>query len=170
MSAHAARPRHAHARVVDLLIERGAARASNTWPTTGPHGVARAKAVLLATGGAGQVYRETTNPPVATGDGIAMAYRGGARVADLEFVQFHPTALMRAGRAAVPAVGGAARRRRAAAERAGRAVHDALRSRRATWRRAIACRAAIVARRSGPGAVYLSMEHLDPAFVHAGFR
>ncbi len=53
----------------------------------------RARAVILASGGAGQVFQHTTNPHVATGDGMAMAYAAGAELADMEFVQFHPTAL-----------------------------------------------------------------------------
>jgi L-aspartate oxidase len=55
--------------------------------------VVRARAVLVASGGAGQVYAETTNPAVATGDGIALAAEAGAELADMEFYQFHPTAL-----------------------------------------------------------------------------
>ncbi|WP_066377270.1 MULTISPECIES: L-aspartate oxidase [unclassified Anabaena] len=58
----------------------------------------RAKAVILATGGGGQVFAQTTNPAVSTGDGVAIAWRAGAILRDLEFVQFHPTALTKPGR------------------------------------------------------------------------
>lgn len=57
----------------------------------------KASAVILATGGGGQVFAQTTNPAVSTGDGVAIAWRSGAIVRDLEFVQFHPTALTKAG-------------------------------------------------------------------------
>jgi L-aspartate oxidase len=58
----------------------------------------RARAVILATGGGGQVFAQTTNPAVSTGDGVAIAWRAGAILRDLEFVQFHPTALTKPGR------------------------------------------------------------------------
>ncbi len=63
-------------------------------------GAVRARAIVLATGGIGQVYAATTNPPVSTGDGVAAALRAGAVVRDLEFVQFHPTVLWLGGSAA----------------------------------------------------------------------
>jgi L-aspartate oxidase len=62
-------------------------------------GAILARGVVLATGGLGQIFASTTNPPVSTGDGVALALRAGAEVADLEFVQFHPTALWVGGAA-----------------------------------------------------------------------
>jgi L-aspartate oxidase len=77
----------------DLTIENSRACGISLLNDKGEHLHITASAVLLATGGLGQLYRNTTNPAVATGDGVAMAFRAGAVVSDMEFIQFHPTAL-----------------------------------------------------------------------------
>ncbi|WP_202865221.1 L-aspartate oxidase [Janibacter hoylei] len=87
-----------HALVVDLLTSDEGVVCGATVHVIGEGevdgiGAAHARAVVLATGGLGQIYSATTNPPVATGDGMAAALRAGAALADLEFVQFHPTVM-----------------------------------------------------------------------------
>jgi L-aspartate oxidase len=87
-----------HALVLDALKDKGGAVCGVTLHVIGAGsrdgvGQARARAVVLATGGLGQVFAQTTNPSVSTGDGVALALRAGAAVADVEFIQFHPTVL-----------------------------------------------------------------------------
>ena len=77
----------------ELLIDDGDVVGIRVLDQAGQLHEIYASAVLLATGGLGHVYSNTTNPAVATGDGVAMAYRAGAQISDMEFVQFHPTAL-----------------------------------------------------------------------------
>ena len=79
--------------ITELMVEDGRVCGAVLLDHKGRRTMARARAVLLASGGAGQVYSDTTNPVVATGDGIAAAARAGAELADMEFYQFHPTAL-----------------------------------------------------------------------------
>jgi L-aspartate oxidase len=79
---------------VDLVVEEGRCCGAVVLDeNSGERFILSTKAVVLSTGGAGQIYARTTNPPNATGDGMAMAFRAGAQLQDMEFVQFHPTAL-----------------------------------------------------------------------------
>jgi L-aspartate oxidase len=79
-------------RVLDLIVSNGICRGIRATRAGVPIEII-ADATVLATGGCGQVYKYTTNPQVATGDGYAIAHRAGVKLADMEFVQFHPTAL-----------------------------------------------------------------------------
>jgi len=79
--------------VIDLVTQDGECCGAIVQKPDGQRAFVRANATVLCSGGAGQLYRYTTNPEVATTDGIAMAYRAGANIQDIEFVQFHPTAL-----------------------------------------------------------------------------
>ena len=126
-----------------------------------------AMVTILASGGAGQVYGRTTNPPVATGDGVAMAYRAGAAIRDLEFVQFHPTGLALPGQEPVQLItealrGEGAYLRNAAGERFMTKYDE---------RAELASRDVVVRgmvgemRAEGAECVYLDATHLDAAWL-----
>jgi len=82
---------------LDLLTHEGACVGAMVWRPGVGRVLIWARQVILAAGGCGMAYRETTNPPVATGDGMAAAWRAGAQLRDMEFMQFHPTVLYVAG-------------------------------------------------------------------------
>src|SRR5690606_23943860 len=82
---------------IDLLSSNGHCMGALCWSAGAGIQAIWARQTVLASGGCGQLYRETTNPSVATGDGMAMAYRAGAVLQDMEFIQFHPTVLYAAG-------------------------------------------------------------------------
>lgn len=78
---------------IDLITQHGECIGALVQKPDGQRLIVRGKATILCSGGAGQLYRYTTNPDIATGDGIAMAYRAGAVIRDAEYIQFHPTSL-----------------------------------------------------------------------------
>lgn len=157
--------------VTGILVEEGHAVGIVAADLRGEETKAiRGRNVVLATGGAGQLFRHTTNPPVATGDGVALAYRAGAEVESLEFYQFHPTALYYPGAPpfliseAVRGEGGVLRNQ--AGERFMIGQHPAAElAPRDIVARAIACEM----RRSNRPHVWLDVTHLPPETVRLRF-
>ena len=157
-----------HARVVSLIVENGRCEGA-TCVDGGREVAVRAQVTLLATGGSGHVFSETTNPPVATGDGIAIAWRAGAAVADMEFVQFHPTALKVAGQPRFllsEALRGEGARLINAHGEPFMTRYDAAGD--LAPRDRVARGIVREAQRTSAD-VYLSLDRLDPAFVHRRF-
>src|SRR5687768_4780838 len=161
-------------RVVDAalatgLVVNGGSCAGATFAAGDGQGTATAARTLLATGGGGQIFRETTDPAIATGDGIAIAALAGARVADLEFVQFHPTVLSVEGAPRFllsEALRGEGAR---LINQAGEAFVQRYEPAGDLASRDLVSRAIVreVERTGAP--VYLTMAHLDPGFVRQRF-
>jgi L-aspartate oxidase len=153
----------------ELLVRDGVCSGARFTADRSDGGTIAASRTLLATGGAGQVFRETTNPPVATGDGIAMASEAGARIADLEFVQFHPTVLNVPGSPRFllsEALRGEGAR---LINHAGERFMTRYESAGDLASRDLVSRAMVREMERTQAPVYLSLAHLDSAFVHARF-
>lgn len=159
-----------HTFAIDLLTFQGRCCGAIVWNEEHGKTLIWAKQTILASGGAGQVYRETTNPEVATGDGLAMAWRAGLELQDLEFVQFHPTVLYIAGSArhliteAVRGEGGHL------VDRDGYRFMFDYDPRGELAPRDVVTRAIVeqMAKTHHPS-VYLDLSHLDPDFVRTRF-
>ena len=121
-----------------------------------------AKQTILATGGAGQLYRETTNPKIATADGQAMAWRAGAALQDMEMMQFHPTTLYVAGSSRALITEAVRGEGAYLVDREGPSLHARLPSHAPSWRRATSSAGAIVQqiRKTNFTHVYLDVRHL----------
>jgi L-aspartate oxidase len=159
------------AAVTDLLVQNGEVRGISAHDgTTGATVLVQARGVLVATGGLGRAFANTTNPDVATGDGVACAFRAGAEIGDIEFVQFHPTALY------IPSAprfllsealrGEGATLRNAAGERFMHRYHPL----EELAPRDVVSRAIVMELRgSGDPCVFLDLTHLPPGFVRERF-
>ncbi len=155
---------------VDLLTHDGQCAGALVYRPRRDKLLVWAKQTVLASGGCAMVYRETTNPPVATGDGIAAAYRAGAELRDMEFMQFHPTVLYVAGSSrsliseAVRGEGAYLR------DKDGRRFMPDEDPRAELAPRDVVARAIVrTMDRTQHGCVYLDLSHLDPAMVRQRF-
>ncbi len=161
-----------HRQAIQLIVEDDVCVGARFMADAGSSpivGDVRARAVLLATGGAGQVFSDTTNPAIATGDGVCLAWHAGARVADMEFVQFHPTALDVPGTARAllsEALRGEGARLINAAGESFTSRYDPAGDLAPRDRVA---RAIVHERRRTGEPVFLSLQHLDAASMHARF-
>jgi L-aspartate oxidase len=156
--------------ILDLLTDGGACVGALLWRPGQGRLLVWAKQTILASGGAGMIYRETTNPPVATGDGMAAAYRAGAALRDMEFMQFHPTVLYVAGSSrfliseAVRGEGAYLR------DKNGERFMLAVDSRAELAPRDVVAQAIVACmERTRHPNVYLDLSHLDPALVQRRF-
>jgi L-aspartate oxidase len=155
---------------IDLVTDGGICRGAIVWNPAHGKTIVWARRTILATGGAGQLYRESTNPPGASGDGMALAWRAGAELRDMEFMQFHPTVLYIAGGARsliTEAVRGAGAY---LVDRDGRRFMPEFDPRAELAPRDVVSRAiTVVMHRTHHASVYLDLSHLDPAMVRGRF-
>ena len=155
---------------IDLLSFEGACRGALVWNRAHGKTLVWARRTILATGGAGQIYRESTNPEGASGDGMAVAWRAGVEMRDMEFMQFHPTVLYIAGGARsliTEAVRGAGAH---LVDRDGRRFMPEFDPRAELAPRDVVSRAInVVMHRTHHSNVYLDLSHLDAAEVHRRF-